>query len=129
MRAPRRSSSALVATVEPCATLATVPAASWATSSSARTTPSAWLLGVEGTLAVTSLPSTSATRSVNVPPTSTPSLAPTIAILLAYGRIQVGRLRPSGNQAGKVLICSFTRYEHSPLPTQPAPGTGLVPAA
>ncbi len=70
VRAPLRSSSALVATVEPCATVAPLtgpmPAAS-----SAAITPSDWS-AVVGTLAVTIRPSTRATRSVNVPPTSTP---------------------------------------------------------
>src|SRR5207344_59026 len=41
----------------------------------ARSTPRAWSAGVDGVFAVTRAPSTSATRSVNVPPTSTPSLA------------------------------------------------------
>src|SRR5512132_3452789 len=82
VRAPRRSRSALVATVEPWAKLATAPRAD-RTTSSADTTPRAWFFGVVGTLAVISLPSTSATRSVKVPPTSTPSLASVIAAPLA----------------------------------------------
>jgi hypothetical protein len=37
-------------------------------------TPSDWSLGVEGTFAVLKLPPERVTRSVKVPPTSTPSL-------------------------------------------------------
>ena len=49
VRAPRRSSSALVATVMPCANAVTSPAS---TASSARITPSDWSSGVLGTLPV-----------------------------------------------------------------------------
>ena len=41
--------------------------------STAFITPSDWSRGVDGTFAVISVPSERATRSVNVPPTSTPS--------------------------------------------------------
>src|SRR5215212_403801 len=55
---------------------ATTTPASISEASMAFITPSDWSLGVEGTLAVTTLPSPSATRSVNVPPTSTPRRMP-----------------------------------------------------
>jgi len=71
----RLTGATLYATVEPCARLATAPTVG-RTSSSAATTPRAWFPGVVGTFAVISPPSTSATRSVKVPPTSTPSRAP-----------------------------------------------------
>ena len=74
VRAPRRSSNALVATVEPWAKTPTL-SASRSAAVTARSTPRAWSDGVDGVFAVTRAPSTSATRSVNVPPTSTPSLA------------------------------------------------------
>src|SRR5215213_5311012 len=51
---------------------ATAAAASTSEVSMAFITPSDWSRGVEGTLAVRILPPPSATRSVNVPPTSTP---------------------------------------------------------
>src|SRR5687768_10485935 len=71
VRAPLRSRRAFVATVMPWARATTAPA-STSEASMAFITPSDWSLGVEGTLAVRILPSPSATRSVNVPPTSTP---------------------------------------------------------
>src|SRR5215204_5573242 len=51
---------------------ATTAPASTSEASMAFITPSDWSRGVEGTLAVRMPPSPSATRSVNVPPTSTP---------------------------------------------------------
>jgi hypothetical protein len=45
-------------------------------SPSAAITPADWSAGVDGTFATCSVPSTIATRSVNVPPTSTPTRAP-----------------------------------------------------
>ena len=50
-----------------------------------------WSRGVEGTLAVTSRPSTGATRSVKVPPTSTPSRARASLTPAAYGRRRIFR--------------------------------------
>ena len=75
VRAPRRSSRALVATVIPWAKASSAEASRSAASTLA-ITPSDWSRGVDGTLAVTSRPSTTATRSVKVPPTSTPRRAP-----------------------------------------------------
>src|SRR4051812_29464561 len=77
VRAPLPSSSALVATVMPCANVSTSCGSRCARSSAARTasiTPRDWSSGVLGALAVTRRPSSSArTASVNVPPTSTPN--------------------------------------------------------
>src|SRR5918998_787790 len=70
--APLRSRRAFVATVMPWARATTAPA-STCEASIAFITPSDWSPGVDGTLAVRIPPSPSATRSVNVPPTSTPS--------------------------------------------------------
>ena len=75
VRARRRSSRALVATVDPCTKCATSPGATPARSSTSRaasTTPSSWLR-VLRTLAVTIPSRPTSTASVNVPPTSTPS--------------------------------------------------------
>ncbi len=75
VRAPRPSSSALVATVIPWENSATALASAPARSSTARTaarTPSDWSSGVVGALAVIRRPSTASTASVKVPPTSTP---------------------------------------------------------
>src|ERR671913_749438 len=71
VRAPRRSSRAFVATVMPWASAARAPA-STPEAPMAFITPTDWSCGVEGTFAVTSVPSERTTRSVNVPPTSTP---------------------------------------------------------
>jgi hypothetical protein len=74
-RAPRRSRTALVPTVVPCtrrrtSRLAMPSAASPASSAAAS------LRGSEGTLVTTTRPvvSSTAVRSVNVPPTSTPTM-------------------------------------------------------
>src|SRR3954451_18021834 len=75
MRAPRRSSSALVATVVPCANrVSPVPAP---TARAAATTDSS-CLGAVGTLAVRIRPSSTSTASVKVPPTSTPRIATSV---------------------------------------------------
>src|SRR5581483_8757069 len=75
VRAPRRSSRAFVATVVPWAKTATSPP-STPTPSRADRTPTDWSLVVDGTFATRSSPLTTATRSVNVPPTSTPIREP-----------------------------------------------------
>src|SRR5262249_47747506 len=74
VRAPLRSSSALVAVVVPCTITLSSPAAAEA-SPRAATTPAAWLATVVGTLATRTAPdaSSTSTRSVKVPPTSTPT--------------------------------------------------------
>src|SRR3954454_855753 len=75
MRAPRRSRSALVATVVPCANrVSPVPAP---TARAAATTDSS-CLGAVGTLAVRIRPSSTSTASVKVPPTSTPRIATSV---------------------------------------------------
>src|SRR5207244_145313 len=72
-RAPRRSTIAFVTTVVPWATDAGNPAGR--TAASPFSTPRARFAGVVGTLQARSRPETSrATRSVKVPPTSTPTL-------------------------------------------------------
>ena len=74
VRARRRSSSALVATVEPCTKCVTSPGSTPARSSTSRaaaTTPSSWP-AVLSTLAVTMRSAETSTASVNVPPTSMP---------------------------------------------------------
>src|SRR2546425_11466076 len=91
-RAPRRSSRALVAMVVPCTsrsiTESRVPppatvresfrASRVPSRSTARNIPTVGSSGVVVTLRTSSVPSApSATRSVNVPPTSTPTLIPT----------------------------------------------------
>ena len=79
VRAPRPSSSALVATVIPCASSSTAsglaPARS-STTSIAAMTPCDWSAGVVGALAVCTPPDATSTASVNVPPTSTPTSMP-----------------------------------------------------
>src|SRR5581483_8591062 len=87
VRAPRRSSSAFVATVVPCASTSTAPTPEAA---SAADTPAAWRPGTEGTFAVTSSPPTTATRSVNVPPTSTPTETPIAQSSWRYAPVRNG---------------------------------------
>ena len=70
VRVPRHSSRALVVTIIPWASAVTAPA-STSEAATVFITPTDWSRGVEGTFAVTTPPSPSATRSVNVPPTST----------------------------------------------------------
>src|ERR1700730_15956945 len=74
VRAPLRSSSALVAVVVPW-TITPTSAAPTAASARAPCTPPAWFATVVGTLATRTRPvsSSTSTRSVNVPPTSTPT--------------------------------------------------------
>src|SRR5262245_32376936 len=69
-RAPLRSSSVFVATVEPWRTRVSRPAPARASASS---TASAGARGVDGSLNATRAPSRHATTSVNVPPVSTPT--------------------------------------------------------
>src|SRR5205085_10816435 len=71
VRAPRRSSSAFVATVVPCAKRSTSCAP---TAAAAASTDSSCRRAV-GTFAVRTRPPSSRTASVNVPPTSTPRIA------------------------------------------------------
>src|SRR5262249_48966313 len=70
--APLRSSTALVATVEPCPR-SSICARSMPEAVSAANAPMSGLRGVLGTLVTTTLPPSTATRSVKVPPTSTPT--------------------------------------------------------
>ena len=73
-----------MATVIPWASAETAPG-STSEVLTAFITPSDWSRGVDGTFAVTSVPSERATRSVNVPPTSTPSRVSLKALsLLGY---------------------------------------------
>src|SRR5215813_8276869 len=74
VRAPLRSSRALVAVVVPC-TITLSSAAAVEASPRAATTPAAWLATVVITLATRTSPEASSTRtrSVKVPPTSTPT--------------------------------------------------------
>src|SRR6185312_15111163 len=84
VRAPRRSISALVATVVPCARLATDPGAMPAASNAA---PIPWIIpregssGVDETFAVVTRPRSTTTTSVKVPPISTP-----IRVLIPGGK-------------------------------------------
>ncbi len=71
VRAPFRSRSAFVATVVPCTKTSTVDP--HASSSMPTAIPSSWCSEV-GIFAVVTLPSTTSTKSVNVPPTSAPSI-------------------------------------------------------
>ncbi len=65
-----------MATVVPCANAAT-SSGSAPSAAQPASTPSDWSRGVEGTLAMRIRPSgATATTSVKVPPTSTPSLMP-----------------------------------------------------
>ena len=86
--APLRSSTALVATVEPC-TRSPASASARPDSSSAATAPRCGAGGVLGTLVMRTPPASKATRSVNVPPTSTPTR--TAPLMGARARF-----RPSG---------------------------------
>src|SRR5207302_10417812 len=74
-RAPRRSSTALVPTVVPCTSRRTSRPAIPSARSPERTAELS-LCGVDGTLVTTTLPvvSSAAVRSVNVPPTSIPTM-------------------------------------------------------
>src|SRR5438477_3264354 len=87
-RAPFRSRSAFVATVEPCRTL--VPRSAPARASAA-STAAAGSRGVDGSLNATRRPPRHATTSVNVPPVSTPTA---VAGASASGRRAPG-LRPA----------------------------------
>src|SRR5262249_37899527 len=73
-RAPSRSSSVLVATVVPCTMRSSLLTSTPSWRIPVRM-PSDWLWGVEGVFKTLSAPSllSNSTRSVNVPPTSTPS--------------------------------------------------------
>src|SRR5690625_3666943 len=71
VRKPLRSSTALVATVEPCARSCTVSSGA-PVSRIALNAPSSGRSGVLGTLTTRTPFSSIATKSVNVPPTSTP---------------------------------------------------------
>ena len=93
VRAPRRSRRAFVATVIPWANAAISPRSAASTTAM---TPSDWSSGVDGTFAVTTRPSTSAARSVNVPPTSTPRAAPVTRA--SRGRPRRGRR--AGSRSG-----------------------------
>src|SRR5260221_5282968 len=70
--APLRSSTALVATVEPCPR-SSMRARSMPEAVSASKAPTSGLRGVLGTLVTITRPFSTATRSVKVPPTSTPT--------------------------------------------------------
>ena len=70
--APLRSSTALVATVDPC-TRSPAAGSERPDSSSAAIAPRCGADGVLGTLVMRTPPSSKATRSVKVPPTSTPT--------------------------------------------------------
>ena len=74
-RAPRRSSTALVPTVVPWTSRRTSRAAIPSAASPASTAPASWR-GCDGTLVTTTRPlaSSTAVRSVNVPPTSMPTM-------------------------------------------------------
>jgi hypothetical protein len=82
VRAPLRSSTALVATVEPWTTSSICQLVSSRPASTARDGSS----GVEGRLYTDSFPSSHSKKSVKVPPTSTPRHALSGAGGLALGR-------------------------------------------
>src|SRR6266404_6045085 len=86
--APLRSSTALVATVEPWPR-SFMRDRSMPEAVNAANAPTSGLLGVLGTLVTTILPPSTATRSVKVPPTSTPTR---IGSALAQLGLQLGDL-------------------------------------
>src|SRR5262245_7389064 len=88
--APLRSSTALVATVEPWPR-SSMRARSTPEAVSAAKAPMSGLRGVLGTFVTTTLPSSTATRSVKVPPTSTPTR---IALPCLELGLQLGDLFP-----------------------------------
>src|SRR5258705_2316433 len=94
VRATLRSSSALVAVVVPW-TMTAPSSAPAAVPASAAWTPPAWFATVVGTLATRTSPlaSSTSTRSVNVPPTSTP----TSLVGGIYPRIERGRSGDMGH--------------------------------
>src|SRR5579863_448993 len=101
VRAVLPSSSALVATVIPCAKRSTSPASTPAPSSTARTaaiTPRDCSAGVVGTFAVCTVAAPTSTASVKVPPTSTPS-----SISEAYARRTIPKEQPLRRQRLAVL--------------------------
>src|SRR5687768_6034656 len=92
---PARWSSALVATVDPCTSRA--PSRGFARVTASMT--ARWNAGgVEGTLTTRRAPDSNATRSVNVPPTSTPTIV------------------------AAVLVCSLLRAGIESRPMQEIPG-------
>ncbi len=108
VRAPRRSSIAFVATVVPWPRWATSPAPRPASASASRTpaiTPTEWSATVVATLAVTSLPPATRATSVNVPPTSTP----TIARIARRGYVLAGVARSSHiGRPGAIMLRRWT---------------------
>src|SRR5690242_3200738 len=84
--APLRSSTALVATVEPCPRSSILPM-SMPDAVSAAKAPTSGDFGVLGTLVTTTRPPSTATRSVKVPPTSTPTR------MLLRSRVEQARLQ------------------------------------
>lgn len=113
MRAPLRSSTALVAIVEPC-TRSSIPDTGTVDSMMALNAPSSGFPGTDGTLAMVMAPSASiATRSVKVPPTSTPTR---MTQSLAAGRRSVAdecRLRRIGFKVGAVMGGTVIRLSTS----------------
>src|SRR6266446_1264551 len=95
VRAPLRSSSALVAVVVPW-TITPTSAGPTAAPARAPCTPPAWFATVVGTLATRTRPvaSSTTTRSVKVPPTSTP----TSLVGGIYPRIERGRSGDMGHR-------------------------------
>ena len=97
--APLRSRTALVATVEPWTSSSIAPGSRPA-ASIACMAPSSGLAGVLGTFAVrTDSPST-ATRSVNVPPTSMPTRTPGSRVALELGPWPAYEEPPAADVAG-----------------------------
>src|SRR5579883_1508810 len=93
--APLRSSTALVATVEPCPKSSILPI-SMPDAVSAAKAPTSGDFGVLGTLVTTTRPPSTATKSVKVPPTSTPTR------MFLRPRVQQPRL-----QLGDLLLQLF----------------------
>src|ERR1700742_815563 len=89
--APLRSSTALVATVEPWPRSSILPM-SMPDAVSAAKAPTSGDFGVLGTLVTTTRPPSTATRSVNVPPTSTPTRIFFLRARVEQAGLQLGDL-------------------------------------
>ena len=111
-----RSSNALVVVVVPC-TSRSRAARSAPVRSSASSTPNAWFSVVVGTFAIRTSPDASSrySRSVNVPPTSTPARRWLMGVSRSCARVWAGRgrwLEPVP-ESGRFIIPAIRRQPRS----------------
>ena len=113
VRASRRWTMALVATVEPCARYPTSPACEplrSSSSASACMNPRSIRSGVEGTLAISTRPSAATiTASVKVPPTSIPIRLDWCSLTRRYYELERRRSRPNGSPRSDSVCAAQTQ--------------------